>query len=277
MAKKKTITVQGNEISLVTQNDGDYISLTDMAKGFEGEAGEYIKNWLRSGPTVLFLGTWEKVHNPDFNLVSYHQIRSEIIDNRFIMSVKKWIKLTGAIGIEAKAGRYGGTYAHNEIAIQFATWLSPEFHVYVVKEFKRLKEEEAGRLHTGWNLNRQLAKTNWHIHSSAVREHLVPMIDWNTKKEAIKQASEADLLNLAVFGMTAKEWKQISGNKKGNLRDNATAEQLLILSNLQSLNAKLLEWDSPKDQRLEILNKTAREQMEIIVNTKAMGNVKALE
>ena len=146
----------------------------------------------------------------------------------------------------------------------------------MVKEFKRLKQEEADRLKTGWNLNRQLAKTNWHIHTHAIREHLVPMIDWNTKRESIRQASEADLLNLAVFGMTAKEWKQINAGKKGNLRDHATAEQLLILANLQSLNAKLVEWDSPKDQRLEILNKTAREQMEIILETKALQDIKKI-
>ncbi len=276
MPGKKTIIVQGHEISLVTQGSEDYISLTDMARGFEGEPGEYIRNWLRTGPTVLFLGTWEKVNNPDFNLVSYHQIKSEVIDNRFIMSVKKWIELTNAIGLEARAGRYGGTYAHNEIALQFATWLSPEFHVYVMQEFKRLKQEEAKRLKTGWDLNRQLAKTNWHIHTHAIREYLVPLIDWNTKREAIRQASEADLLNLAVFGMTAREWQKSNPEKKGNIRDHASAEQLLILANLQNLNAKLVEWDSPKDQRLEILNKTAREQMEIILGTNALDDVKRL-
>lgn len=276
MASNRTITVQGHEISLISQGSEDYISLTDMARGFEGEAGEYIRNWLRTGPTVLFLGTWEKVNNPDFNLVSYHQIKSEVIDNRFIMSVKKWLEMTNAIGLEARAGRYGGTYAHNEIALQFATWLSPEFHVYVMKEFKRLKQEESERLNTGWNLNRQLAKTNWHIHTHAVRAHLVPMIEWHTKREAIQQASEADLLNLAVFGMTAKEWQKSNPDKKGNIRDHAAAEQLLILANLQSLNAKLLEWDSPKDQRLEILHKTAQEQMDIILGTVALSDTKKI-
>ncbi len=218
-----------------------------------------------------------KLNNPDFNLIEFDKIKSEAGFNRFVLSAKRWVGSTNSIGIRSSAGRYGGTYAHRDIALGFCYWISPPFQLYILKEFQRLKEEEAAQLKTGWDLNRQLAKTNWHIHSTAVREHLVPMLDWNTKKESFKQASEADLLNLAVFGMTAKEWKQINHNKKGNLRDNATAEQLLILSNLQSLNSKLIEWDSPKGQRLEILNKTAREQMEIILNTTALENIKKLK
>ncbi len=277
MIRAKIMTVQGKEINLITQQSGDYICLTDMAKGMEVEPGEYIRNWMRNGSTLEFLGVWEKVHNPDFNLVEFHQIKSEFIANTFIMSVKKWVERTNSIGIEARAGRYGGTYAHSDIAIQFATWLSPEFYVYLTQEFQRLKTDESTRLGLDWNLKRQLAKANWYIHTEAVREHLVPIIDWNTKREAYAQASEADLLNLSLFGMTAREWKAANPDLSGNLRDHATTEQLLVLANLQSLNAKLLEWDSPKEQRLEILNKTAREQMEILVNTRAVSNLKQLE
>lgn len=206
-----------------------------------------------------------------------HGIRQDIGLNRFILSAKKWIEMTNAIGIQAKTGRYGGTFAHQDIAFHFCLWLSPTFQLYVAKEFQRLKTDESTRLGLDWNLKRQLAKANWYIHTEAVREHLVPIIDWNTRREAYAQASEADLLNLSLFGMTAREWKAANPDLSGNLRDHATTEQLLVLANLQSLNAKLLEWNSPKEQRLEILNKTAREQMEILVNTRAVSNLKQLE
>ncbi len=273
----KILNVLGKEIGLFSQTMGDFICLTDMARGMEGEPKDYIRNWLRNGSTVEFLGVWEKVHNPNFNLTEFVNIKSEFTKNTFLMSVGKWKEMTGAIGIESRLGKYGGTYAHSDIAIQFATWLSPEFYVYLTQEFQRLKTDESNRLGLDWNLKRQLAKANWYIHTEAVREHLVPIIDWNTRREAYAQASEADLLNLSLFGMTAREWKAANPDLSGNLRDHATTEQLLVLANLQSLNAKLLEWDSPKEQRLEILNKTAREQMEILVNTKAVSNLKQLE
>jgi KilA-N domain len=263
MAFKKLI-VQGHEISLSFQERGEYICLTDMARGIEGEPGEHIRNWLRNGATIEFLGVWEKVHNPDFNLVEFHQIKSEFTRNTFLMSVAKWLERTGAVGIESRAGRYGGTFAHSDIAIQFATWLSPEFYVYLIKEFQHLKAEQAARLESGWDLRRQLAKINFQIHTEAVREHLVPLIDWNTRREAIFQASEADLLNLALFGMTAREWQAANPDLRGNLRDHASAEQLLVLANLESLNARLLSWNLTRDQRLETLNETAREQMEVL-------------
>lgn len=273
----KILKVMGKEINLVSQEMGDFICLTDMVRGMEGDPRDYLRNWLRNGSTIEFLGVWEKVHNSNFNVVEFHHIKAEFTKNTFLMSVGKWKEQTGAVGIEARVGKYGGTYAHSDIAIQFATWLSPEFYVYLTKEFQRLKTDESTRLGLDWNLKRQLAKANWHIHTEAVREHLVPIIDWNTRHESYAQASEADLLNLALFGMTAREWKIANPEASGNLRDHAATEQLLVLANLQSLNAKLLEWDSPKDQRLEILNKTAREQMEILVNTKAMSNLKRLE
>ncbi|MBI5915124.1 MAG: KilA-N domain-containing protein [Bacteroidetes bacterium] len=275
--KQTTIQVQGVEVRLQQHDQGAYFSLTDIASHGRAPANDIIKNYLRNRSNIEFLGLWESFNNPDFNSVDFHRIRTETGLSDFILSVKDWIDLTNAIGITSRAGRYGGTYAHQEIAVQFASWLNPSFYLYLVREFKRLKEDEATLLQTEWNLHRQLAKTNWHIHSAAVRENLVPLIDWNTSKEAIYQASEADLLNLALFGLTAREWKLASPEASGNIRDHATAEQLLILSNLQSLNSKLLQWGSPKGQRLEILNRTAREQMEIIIRTKSLGEIKKLK
>jgi KilA domain-containing protein len=277
MATKKIIEVHGIEVRLQNQGQEDYISLTDIAKTGRAPAGDIIKNYLRNRANIEFLGLWESLNNPGFNSVNFHRIKTETGLSDFILSVNEWITTTNAIGITAKAGRYGGTYAHRDIAVQFASWLSPSFYLYLVREFQRLKTDEAKRLETGWNLNRQLARANWHIHTHAVRENLVPLIDWNTKKEAIYQASEADLLNLALFGITAREWKLANPAKKGNIRDHATIEQLLVLSNLQSINSKLLQWGSPKEQRLEILNKTAREQMEIISATRSIQEIKKLK
>jgi hypothetical protein len=272
-----TIRVQDIEVRLQQHDTGAYVSLTDIASHGRSPANDIIKNYLRNRSNIEFLGLWESLNNSNFNSVDFHRIRTETGLSDFILSVKDWIGLTNAIGIIAKAGRYGGTYAHQDIAVQFASWLNPSFYLFLIREFQRLKEDEAASLNTGWNLRRQIAKTNWHIHTNAVRENLVPLLDWNTHKEAIHQASEADLLNLAVFGMTARQWRKANPSAKGNVRDNATVEQLLVLSNLQSLNSKLLQWGSPKDQRLEILNSTAREQMEIILKTSSLNEVKFLE
>lgn len=275
--KQTTIKVNDIEVRLQQHDTGAYISLTDIASHGRSPANDIIKNYLRNRTNIEFLGLWESLNNPGFNSVDFHRIRSETGLSDFILSVKDWIDLTNAIGITAKAGRYGGTYAHQDIAVQFASWLNPSFYLYLVREFQRLKDDESLQLQTQWDLRRQIAKTNWHIHSNAVRENLVPELDWNTKREAIYQASEADLLNLAVFGMTAREWRTANPDAKGNIRDHATVEQLLVLSNLQSLNSKLLQWGSPKDQRLEIMNNTAREQMEIITKTSSFDNIKLLE
>ena len=277
MAKKKLI-VEGVEIRLLTQEntDEDFISLTDIMKKFDDEFAIY--SWMRNKNTVEFLGVWEQLHNPDFKGNEFVTFRNEAGTNRFNLTPKKWIKATGAIGMKAKAGRHGGgTFAHRDIAVNFCYWLSPTFQLYLLKEFQRLKADESKRLSTDWNVKRLLSKANWHIHTEAVREYLVPIIDWNTKREAIFQASEADLLNLALFGHTAREWQQANPGKKGNVRDHASTEQLLVLANLQSLNAKLIEWDSPKEQRIEILHKTAREQMQILVSSRAIGDIKKLE
>lgn len=282
MAKKKILTVQGQELTLLNRAEQeDYISLTDIAKGFDGEAGEYIRNWLRNASTVQYLGVWEKVHNPNFNLVEFHQIKAELADNRFLMSVKKWIKRTNAIGIEAKAGRYGGTYAHNEIALHFSTWLSPEFHVYLVKEFKRLKKIEAEEQQEalGWNVRRIISKANYRLHTTAIKDYLVPKrIGLNKRlskqKNGIVYGSEADILNVALFGITAREWRLDNSDKKGNMRDYATNEQLLVLSNLESHNAEFIKEGLSQVQRLKKLNEIAIYQMQVLIDVPSMRQLK---
>lgn len=275
--KKQTITVEGAKIRLYSKDDHDYICITDMARKFNDRTDVIIQRWLRNSSTVDFLELWEKLYNPNFNPIHLGGIRENISRNSFILSVKQWISMTNAIGLESRAGRYGGTYAHKDIAYEFGSWLSPAFKLYMIIEFQRLKAEEAERLETGWDVKRLLTKANFHIHRESVRENLVPVIDWNTKREAIYHASEIDLLNLALFGMTAKEWRIANPNKKGNIRDHASSMQLLILANLQSLNAKLLQWDCDREQRIQILNETAREQMAILLNQKAIEDLKKLE
>lgn len=276
MAKRK-ITVQGTEISLMTRNDDDYICLTDMAKKFNDVPADVIKAWMRNSANVEFLGTWEIFHNENFKVVAYNHFKLGSASNAFFLTVKDWVEKTDAIGIYAKAGRYGGTYAHRDIAVQFATWLSPTFYLYVIKEFQRLKEEENERLNKDWNLKRQLAKINYRIHTEAVRQNLVPVIDWNTKREAIYMASEADVLNLALFGMTAREWRLQYPEAEGNIRDHATPEQLVTLANLETLNAAYLEERLSKDERLHRLNDKAIEIMQIINHLPALDNLKQLE
>jgi hypothetical protein len=208
MSRKSTsIHVEGTEIKLLTQDNEDYISLTDIARRFEERTDLVIQNWMRSMSTIEYLGLWEELNNKNFNPFGFAGIKERTGSDTFYVSVNQWINETKAIGLSSRPGRYGGTYAHKDIAIQFCYWLSPTFQLYLIKEFQRLKTDESTRLGLDWNLKRQLAKANWHIHTEAVREHLVPIIDWNTRREAYAQASEADLLNLALFGMTAREWR----------------------------------------------------------------------
>ncbi len=275
--KKRNIHVDGTDIRLYTKGEGEYICITDMARKFNERTDILIQRWLRNSSTIEFLELWEKLYNPDFNPTHMDGIKKDISRNSFILSAKQWIESTNAIGLESRPGRYGGTYAHRDIAFEFGTWLSPVFKMYLIHEFQRLKEEEAKRLDTEWNVKRLFAKANFHIHQEAVRENIVPIIDWNTKREAIYQASETDILNIALFGMTAREWRLANPDKKGNIRDYASSLQLLILANLQSLNAKLLQWDTDQKQRLQILNDTAREQMSILLNTKAIEDLKKLD
>ena len=270
--KNKKFIVQGKEISFSSTPKGDFICLTDMVRGLEGDARDYIRNWMRTGATLEFLGVWEKVHNSSFNVVEYNHIKTEFIKNTFLMSTKKWISRTGAIGLQAKAGRYGGTYAHSDIAIQFATWLSPEFYVYMVKEFQRMKLEEVAtaKENLDWNVKRLLSKVNYQILTNAIQHNLIPAKIKGTSKEGITYASEADLINLALFGYTAKEWRISNPDKKGNLRDFATAEQLLVLANLENLNADYINDGMAEDERLERLNDAAIHQMSILSQSSAL-------
>jgi len=266
MAKKKrTITVEGTTITLISQKESDYISLTDIAKNFETGVSA-IESWMRNRNTVEFLGTWEMLYNPSFNSVGFDGIKSNVGLNSFKLSAKKWVQETGAIGIQAKTGRYGGTYAHKDIAIQFCYWLSPVFQLYLIKEFQRLKikEAEEQKATIEWQVKRILAKVNYRIHTDAVQQHLIPQ-RLNQKQSGIVYASEADVLNVALFGMTAKEWRTSNPDKKGNIRDHSTGEQLLVLSNLENLNAEFIKVGLEQEERLERLNEIAIYQMGVLV------------
>jgi hypothetical protein len=263
MAKKK-IDVQGFEIRVDEQESGSYISLTDLAKGGEGEVSEVIRRWLRAQKTIDFLGVWEKVHNPDFNLSHLGQIKIKLSRESYYISVKKWVEETNAMGIEARPGRYGGTYAHSDIAIHFANWLSPEFYVYLIKEFQRLKSDEAAALDQPWNVNRYLSKINYYIHNDAVKTDVVPLLDQNTKRQNVFFAIEANRLNEIVFGMTAKQWQAMNPDKKGNMRDHATTIELQVLANIEVLNAELIKIGMSPDERHNILSNAAERHTNII-------------
>jgi KilA-N domain len=270
---KNVLTVEGVEIRLLTESKSDYISLTDLTQNFEGGNG-LIEKWLRNRNTVEFLGMWEKIYNPDFNEYEFKELASTAGLNSFMLSVKKWIERTGAIGVEAKAGRGGGTYAHKDIALEFCTWLSPLFKLYVVKEFDRLKQVEYDRLAIEWSVKRTLAKVNYRVHTDAVKLYLIPPRLANTKQEGIVYASEADMLNLALFGMTSKQWQDTNPTLKGNIRDNATAEQLLVLANLETLNAHFIKEGISQSERLIKLNETAIYQMELFAETTTLKQLK---
>jgi hypothetical protein len=266
---KSTLNVKGTAITIFSQNEADYVSLTDIAKGFvdneeQRNSDYFILNWLRLGNTVEFLGAWELLHNTGFNPVGYDRIRMNLTSNAFRLSVKKWLEETNAIGILAKPGRYGGTFAHKDIAIQFCYWLSPTFQIYLIKEFQRLQEERRDALH--WDVRRLLTKVNYHLHTDAVRNNLVPLIDWHSRREGFYFASEADVLNVAVFGMTAHQWKVANPEGKGNMRDHASPEQLIILANLEAINAELIREGLSQDERAAKLNEIAVYQMQILAN-----------
>lgn len=264
MAKQK-LKPLGVEIRLVQQSSDDSICLTDIAKFDSDEPGQVVRNYFRNKGNIDFLGAWEKLHNPGFNYVEFDAIRAEVGSASFTMSAKEWIERTGAVGIKATAGRYGGTFGHSDIALQFTTWLSPEFYLYVLKDYQRLKQEEQG--HLEWNIRRLIAKANFSIHTEAVRQSIVPVVDWNTGKEAIYQATESDVLNLALFGMTARQFKESYPNAAGNLRDNASALQLLVLASLEVSNAELLEQGLARSERILRLNQKAQERMVLLLGT----------
>ncbi len=266
MRKNRKINVQGSEISVFQNDDIDYISLTDMTSKFKDGSG-LIGKWITNKNTLEYLGIWEKINNKNFNYPEFGVIEKEAGTNRFIMSAGQWIKRTNAIGIIVKAGRYGGTYAHKDIAFHFAMWLSPEFQIYIVKEFQRLKETEAKEL--DWNIKRQLTKINYRIHTDAVKENLIPE-HLTPKQISMVYANEADVLNMALFGKTAKQWRDENPDKKGNIRDYANVSQLVCLVNLENLNAVFIKEGLPQSERLKKLNEIAIEQMKILAQDHAV-------
>lgn len=271
--KSKKIKVKGTEIVLFKKKDDDYISLTDIAKYKNKEkTGLVISHWLSSRSTVEFLGIWEQIHNLNFNVTEFRNIRNESGSNGYILSGKHWIENTSAVGIISKPGRYGGTYAHKDIAFEFASWISAEFKLFLIKEFQRLKEQEIEREKLGWDLKRNLAAVNYKIHTDAVKEHLIPPTV-TQKQASITYASEADLLNMALFGKTAKQWRKKTPDKDGNIRDHATAHQLVCLSNLESLNAEYIKEGLSQKKRLEKLNKVAIVQMKSLLGTKSLDEL----
>lgn len=270
MSNKKTITVKDRPISVVEQRGQDFISLTDIAAGFEG-GGALIDNWLRNKNTIEFLGVWESLYNPDFNSLEFEEIKNRAGSNRFVLSAKKWIEQTGAVGIQARAGRYGGTYARRDIAVEFCAWLSPEFKLYLIREFDRLKEQEALAQQSEWNLGRMLSKVNYRLHTEAIRQNLLPLTALSPERQGIVYADEAELLNLALFGMTSKEWKRQNPEAMldgKNIRDTASLAQLIVLSNLESYNAIMLQKGLGKEERYMELQRVAADSLMVLESAK---------
>ena len=283
MANKKVqgvIHADGVDIAVMTTvgNEDDYISLTDMARHRNPEfPADVVKNWLRLRSTIEFLGLWEQLNNPDFKVVEFDQFKNDAGSNAFVLSPQKWIKETNAIGLVSKSGRYGGgTYAHKDIAFEFASWLSPEFKLYIIKDYQRLKGDESHRLALEWNVKRILASTNYRIHTDAIKANLIPP-DLPKYQQGFVYADEADVLNVALFGKTAKQWRTENPNLKGNMRDYATIEQLLVMTNLEAVNALLLEQGLPQRQRLEQLRSMALRQLETLTGSAGAQKLKALE
>ncbi len=270
MNKTKKLIVKGKEVSFFSQKQDDYISLTDIAKYKNSlEPFSIINNWMRSRSTIEFIGLWEKINNPDFKPIDFERFRNEAGSNYFVLSPQRWIASTNAIGIISKSGRYGGTFAHKDIAFEFATWISSEFKLYLITEFQKLKAEEISTKKLEWNLQRTLAKINYSIHTDAIKETLIPPTI-NKKQTSIVYASEADMLNVALFGKTSKEWRVENPNKDGNIRDYASLEQLVILTNLESINALLIRQELPQSDRLAKLNEVAITQMKSLITKNSM-------
>ena len=260
----ETIHAKGIDISIYTMDfENEYISLTDIARYRSSDPNDVIKNWMRGRETIEFLGLWESLHNPDFKPVEFDGFRSQAGLNAFTMSPSKWINGVGAIGIVTKAGRYGGTYAHSDIALEFASWISAEFKLYIMKDYQRIKRDENSRLSLSWNLNREITKLNYRIHTDAVKAHLIPP-ELTPEQISYTYASEADLINVALFGKTAKQWRDANPNEKGNMRDQASLNQLLVLANMESYNAVLIEQGKPQSERLVLLHALAVQQMQTL-------------
>lgn len=272
---QEKMNINGLEITVVSQGDeDDYISLTDIAKHKNPEDPRIVvSNWLSSYATIDFLATWEQLYNPNFNRMEFQTVRSE--PGRLVMTPSQWINRMQAIGIRSKAGRYGGTYAHKDIAFEFASWISPEFKLYIIKDYQRLKEDENNRLSLNWNMRRLLTKTNYKIHTDAIQENLIPE-DLTKQQQGYVYANEADVLNVALFGMTAKEWRELNPDKSKseNIRDSATLEQLIVLTNLESYNAELIKDGIPQPDRLVKLNAAAKSQMTSLLENPSLKKLK---
>ena len=271
--KKSTIEVQGVSITILSGEAGDYLSLTDIAANFGDDNNAVLYNWMRNRNTLEFLGAWEQMHTPNFKGVEYLTFKNESGRNSFSMTPRKWISATDAIGIESRAGRYnGGTFAHKDIAFEFGSWLSAEFKLYLIKEFQRLKDEELENANLDWDLHRSLTKLNYRIHTDAIKTHLIPQLLTPAQKSRA-YASEADLLNVALFGQTAQQWRDANPDESGNIRDGATVEQLLTLTNLEAMNAEFIRMQLPPAERLQRLNEMAIGQLKTFL---ASSRAKAL-
>jgi hypothetical protein len=275
MSKSKTINVKGTDVSILQNGDSDFICLTDMANAKESEsrAADIIKNWLRNRYTLEFLGTWEQLNNNNFKVVEFDHFKMQAGLPSFVLSVSEWITKTNAIGIVVKMGKYGGTYAHRDIAFEFGSAISASFKLYLITEFQRLKADENDRLKLEWNLQRTLSKVNYHIHTDAIKENLIPK-ELSKTQTSFVYANEADLLNVALFGITSKQWRDDNPKANGNIRDMATLEQLVVLSNLESINAVLIHQGLQQTERLLQLNKIAITQMKSLLGNKSIRKLK---
>ena len=259
---KATIKANGTEIAVLSKGDeNDFISLTDIARYKNPDfPADVVKNWMRSRSTIEFIGLWEQLNNPVFKLVEFDQFKNEAGSNAFVLNPQKWISATNATGIISKSGRYGGTFAHKDIAFEFASWVSAEFKLYIIKDYQRIKADENSRISLDWSVNRVISKINYKIQTDAIKQNLIPD-QVSSKQQSFTYASEADMLNVALFGKKAKEWKEKNSETKSNMRDEATIQQLIVLSNLESMNAELIKQGIAQTQRLVFLNKMDIEQM----------------
>ena len=273
--RKATVSVKGTEITILAHREQDYISLTDIARHKDPKRTDYlISNWLRNRNTIEFLGIWEVLNNPAFNPIEFDGFRKSAGLNSFVLTTKQWVERTRSIGLTSKSGRYGGTFAHKDIAFEFASWISVEFKLFLIKEFQRLKEDENTRLSLAWNLNRTLSKLNYRIHTDAIKAHIIPAAV-TPAQAAVVYATEADLLNVALFGQTAKQWRDANTKLEGNMREYATIEQLLVLANIESMNAELIHMGLPQGARLRRLNEIAIRQMRVLTGAPAIKQLKA--
>ncbi len=271
---KKTIAVRDTPVTVISQNEADYISLTDIARYRDAQRTDYIiQNWMRNRNTIEFLGIWESLNNASFKPIEFDGFRKQAGLNSFTLTAKQWVEKTRAIGLVSKQGRYGGTFAHKDIAFEFAAWISVEFKLYPIKEFQRLKEDENSRLSLAWNLNRTLSKLNYRIHTDAIKSQLIPA-QVTASQAAITYANEADILNVALFGQTAKQWRYANPDLDGNMRDYATIEQLLVLANIEGMNAELIHMRLSQSERLKRLNAIAIRQMQVLASAPVIKQLK---